>query len=725
MPPTCPTTETLAAFVRGDLPPDDLAAVADHVDGCAACGRALQFVPEDSLAGLARAAAAADTVPRSAGGATAIAPGVTASVPEGFADHPRYRIVGRLGAGGMGTVYKAEDLWMGRVIAIKIVSPHLTAKASAIERFRKEIRVAAQLNDPRMVIAHDTGEAGGCQFLVMEYVDGFSLDRLVARKGPLPVHTACALTRSAALGLQHAAEKGMVHRDIKPQNLMVTRKGQLKILDFGLARFAHSEADEGGAGGRLPFGAGKALGGEGLTNPHMLMGTPDYLSPEQAKNSHDVDHRSDIYSLGCTLYFLLTGVPPFGAAEALLDKLLAHTHEAAPSPCDVRPEVPAGLDSILSRMMAKRPEERYQTAAEVAAALLPFTRADAARGEPVFEVVEAVVVAPARAANFAPSGPLSDTAPAAHQRTLADTPAPRPRRPRKKKPSWWKRRKGTVVTATVAAVLLLVGGAVANTVRKKLADPAPDATAALKPSAGDAPPRAADAQPRPDVRDEKTDKTDQGEKPDKPRDEKPPAPPPPTPPLVIAPQKRPQVLYVLPSDGVSLKEFGEVRDHLVKNGVTVVTASLSGDLARPGRRPAGPPLPPVPVDKALRADMDLSDYAAVLFCGDRVDEYVSGGRGAQAAGAVIQRMLATGKPVGAIASGLAVLATHGTLKGKRAAHSWPLVRAYPNVPWDKLNINWETGEKGRVVVDDKIVTAGGPREAAEFADAVLKLIGEK
>ncbi|MFM8274175.1 MAG: protein kinase domain-containing protein, partial [Gemmata sp.] len=390
----CPSAEVLAAFARGDLPADELAAVADHIAPCAACGAALRFVPEDSLAGLARAAASSPGTVQAVRLPELSAP--AGDMPAGFADHPRYRILGQLGAGGMGTVYKAEDLLMDRVVAIKVVSPHLTKRAATVTRFQKEIRAAAKLKDHRIVTAYDAGEAGGAHFLVMEFLEGLSLDRLVAKKGALPVAIACAFTRQVALGLQHAAESGMVHRDIKPQNLMVTRKGKVKILDFGLARFAHAEGDPDAdnlPGGRVPFGAGRASAG-GVTNPNMLLGTPDYLSPEQARNSHDVDHRSDIYSLGCTLYFLLTGAPPFRTAATILDKLLAHTNDEPAPVREARFEVPAGLADVLAKMMAKKPADRFQTAKEVADALHPFTRSDA-EDEPVFEVVDAGVVAPA------------------------------------------------------------------------------------------------------------------------------------------------------------------------------------------------------------------------------------------------------------------------------------------------------------------------------------------
>lgn len=719
----CPSAEVLAAFACGDMPPDRLVAVADHIVGCEACGRALKAVPEDSLAGLVRdAAASPNSLPTTRATRAPVLPSDPSApaadeVPAGFADHPRYRILRRLGAGGMGTVYKAEDLWMGRVIAIKVVSPHLTAKASAVERFRKEVRVAAQLNDPRMIIAHDTGEAGGCQFLVMELVDGFSLDRLVARRGPLAVPMACAFARHAALGLQHAAEKGMVHRDIKPQNLMVTRKGQIKILDFGLARFAHAEAEQDDPGrARVPFGAGKAApGAAGLTNPNMLMGTPDYLSPEQARNSHDVDHRSDIYSLGCTLYFLLTGRPPFAAAETLIDKLLAHTNDEPASPCDERPEVPAELDAVLRRMMAKDPDDRYQTAAEVAADLLPFTKFDTAK-EPAFEVVEATVAAP---------GPQSvtplpaqrptafDTAPAGQQPTLTD--APRPKRPRKKKKaSWWKRRRGAVIRGAVAAVLLIAAIAGANAARKKLPDLLPDGLSWAKaPQPGGTP---ADSKSEKSDKGDKPEKADKADKDDKPKGEK---AAPAVPVVIVPPSKGVQILFVLPSDGVWLDDFVPVREHLTSKGATVVTAAHAGGTAKPAR---GTPGPDIALDVALKSDMDLSGYAAVLFCGERADEYMFNGRGSHAVGRVIQRMQDAGKPVGAIGVGQGALAAHGALRGKRAAHCRPLFEKYPFLAWNKMQITWE---KPGVVVDDKVVTASGPREAVPFADAVLKLIDGK
>ena len=674
---TCPTPEALAAFARGELAAQELAAVADHLGTCVACGHALHQLPNDSLAGLARAAVVASATVHSEGPPASLAPGGVSvlpsdAAPAGFTDHPRYRIIGKLGAGGMGTVYKAEDLLMGRIIALKVVSPHLTAKAVAVDRFRKEIRAAAQLNHPSVITAHDTGEAGGAHFLVMEFVEGVSLDRLVARKGPLPVPTACTFVRQAALGLQHAAEKGMVHRDIKPQNLMVTRKGQVKILDFGLARFA--SADDVEAPSRLPFGAGKAAADAGLTNPNLLMGTPDYLSPEQAKNSHDVDPRSDIYSLGCTLYFLLTGRAPFAAAVTLIDKLLAHTQGELPAVGGV----PDGLAAVLAKMMAKSPAARFQTAAEAASALLPFTRSDAAK-EPMFEIVEATVVAP----------PASDTAPVPGPPTLADM--PRPKRPRraKRRASWWKRRKGMVLGGVAALVVLV---AVAVGLRKLPARTEvpvePTATAKVEPPA-----KAANAKAEPAKRGAWV------------------------PPTVIAPPKPGvRVLYVLPSDGVWLHDYEPVRDRLAAKGITVVTASTDGDRSRPHTDLPGEP---VPIDVRLTAATDVADYAAVIFAGMNVDEYISAGRGAAAAAKVIARMEKAGKPVAAICFGEGVLAAHGALKGKRVAHCQPLTDRYPLITGDTSGILWD---RPGVTVDGTTITATGGREAVEFADAIVAAI---
>ena len=279
--------------------------------------------------------------------------------PAPLQDHSRYRILGQLGEGGMGVVYKAEHRVMGRTVALKVLTPGMTANATAIDRFRREVRIASRLTHPNIVTAYDADEAGGLHFLVMEFVEGESLDRLVARDGPLPVRAACEFVRQAAVGLQYAHAQGMIHRDIKPHNLMLARTGQIKILDFGLARLA--------SGGGDPTSV-TALE---LTQSRAVLGTPDFLSPEQARSA-TLDVRSDLYSLGCTLYFLLVGRPPFGGVGPFA-KMIAHVREPVPDVTADRPGVPAGLGQVLDKLMAKLPEDRYQTALEVAEALAPFT----------------------------------------------------------------------------------------------------------------------------------------------------------------------------------------------------------------------------------------------------------------------------------------------------------------------------------------------------------------
>ena len=275
--------------------------------------------------------------------------------PAELAGHPRYRILKRLGGGGMGVVYQAEHVFMERLVALKVINRRYTANPAAVERFHREIRAAARLHHPNIVAVYDAERSGDVHFLVMECIDGVSLDRLVAEKGPLPVAEACGYVRQAALGLHHAHETGLVHRDLKPHNLIRDADGVVKLLDFGLASVVEGGQDR-------------------LTRTNVVMGTPNYMAPEQSVDTRSADARSDIYSVGCTLYHLLTGRPPFPRSSTLLT-LIAHRKEAAPPVRARRPDVSAGLAAILDRMMAKAPADRFQTAAEVAAALEPFTDA--------------------------------------------------------------------------------------------------------------------------------------------------------------------------------------------------------------------------------------------------------------------------------------------------------------------------------------------------------------
>src|SRR5262249_5628293 len=255
------------------------------------------------------------------------------------------------GSGGMGRVYKAEHRLMERLVALKVINRNLTDNAAAVERFRREVKTAAKLSHPNIVTAFDAEQVGDWHFLVMEYVEGHSLDRIVQARGRLPIADACDYMRQAALGLQHAWERGMVHRDIKPHNLMLTPQGLIKILDFGLARF---------------LSEGKPI--TALTQFGVIMGTPDYIAPEQAQDSRTADIRADLYSLGCTFFYLLTGRVPFPEGS-MLQKLMAQVTQE-PTPLRVlREDAPTAVIAILARLMAKDPARRYQTPAEAAQAL--------------------------------------------------------------------------------------------------------------------------------------------------------------------------------------------------------------------------------------------------------------------------------------------------------------------------------------------------------------------
>lgn len=346
----------------------------------------------------------------------------------------QYQLLERLGAGGMGEVYKAVHVTMQRLVAIKIMAPHLVADSRARARFLREVRSAARLVHPNIVLAFDAEAEGDRCFLVMEYVEGWDAAALIQAGGLPPVSVACEIIRQAALGLQHAHEMGVVHRDIKPGNLIVAPRRPVardsglvvrldethppvptawpveiavKILDLGLARLVDPTDGEGAPRpGHTP-----------LTREGFVVGTPEFMSPEQASNSKALDIRSDIYSLGCTLYCLLTGQPPF-SGDSLLEVMVQHM-QVQPEPVIVRrPDVPPALSGALARMLAKKPEHRYQTPAEVAEALAPFSLSGA----------EAVATSPAPAPRLHGSTEIVE-------RPSGATPVTRPPSPPSPRPS--------------------------------------------------------------------------------------------------------------------------------------------------------------------------------------------------------------------------------------------------------------------------------------------------
>ncbi len=268
----------------------------------------------------------------------------------------QYEILGKLGRGGMGAVFRARHTELGKVVALKALPADRMDEVS-VARFKNEIRAIGKLDHPNIVVAHDAGECRGVHFLVMDLVDGMDLARVVERRGRLPVADACEAIRQAAVGLQHAYERGLVHRDVKPSNLMLARDGRVRLLDLGLARsFGEATADA-------------------LTAAGVLLGTADYLAPEQWDHPHAADTRADIYSLGCALYHLLAGRPPFAGKpyRLLMSKMRAHRESPPPPLGPLCPEAPAGLVTVLGRMLAKDRADRFATPAEAAAALRPFT----------------------------------------------------------------------------------------------------------------------------------------------------------------------------------------------------------------------------------------------------------------------------------------------------------------------------------------------------------------
>jgi urea transport system substrate-binding protein len=289
-------------------------------------------------------------------------PAAPLTLDEEFARKPgrrlgSYQLLAQLGKGGMGMVFRARHVRLKKEFALKILSPDLARDHEAIRRFEREIEALGRLEHIHLVRASDAGVENGVPFVVMELLDGRDLAELTQQRGPWPIAEACAAVRQAALGLQHAFERGLVHRDVKPSNLWLTPDGVVKVLDLGLARLRGEE------GGSAP-----------MTAAGMWMGTPDYMAPEQIRDSRSADIRADLYSLGCTLFHLLSGEPPFGPSThpTLWQKREAHLSEPPPNIRQRRPDVPAELAKVMARLLSKRPEDRYQTPEEAAAALAPF-----------------------------------------------------------------------------------------------------------------------------------------------------------------------------------------------------------------------------------------------------------------------------------------------------------------------------------------------------------------
>jgi serine/threonine protein kinase len=421
----CPDRSQLLAYQTGELSQPAAGALIEHISSCPRCQAELQTVRDgDTLAAKLRSPAAASPYlaePQCQAllrGAKAMVDGTgvpaTLSSPSAAAVLPgerlgEYELLEKLGEGGMGTVYKARQIHLDRVVALKVLPGGKSGDPQAVARFYREMQAVGRVDHPNVVRAMDAREIEGKPVLVMEHVEGVNLADLARRCGKLPIAEACEIIRQAAVGLHDAHQHGLVHRDIKPSNLMLTPAGAVKILDLGLA-LLH---------------AGQTPGVE-MTSSGQPMGTADYMAPEQVSDAHAVDLRADIYSLGCTLYRLLTGEAPFAgpAYKTSFDKMLAHLQTPVPAVAQIRPEVPADLAAVLDRMLAKDPGQRFATADEVVRALAPFTAgsdlgrlaAEAARSAPAAD-------APPAATDPFVSSPSTGTNPSSAPISLSKWPS--------------------------------------------------------------------------------------------------------------------------------------------------------------------------------------------------------------------------------------------------------------------------------------------------------------
>lgn len=268
-----------------------------------------------------------------------------------------YQIMETLGEGGMGTVLKARHMRMDRLVALKVLRTQSTKPSGAVKRFHQEVRAASRLSHPNIVTAHDADEVKGVHFLVMEFVEGCDLDDLLVQRKKLPYEEAVEYILQAARGLAYSHSEGVIHRDIKPGNLILDKRKIIKILDLGLASVKQTATDR-----------ARQNESEHLTQADQLLGTFDYMSPEQAVDARSADHRADIYSLGCTLFKLVTGEPPYPAGTTM-QKILAHREHEIPMMSRFCPEVPFDLDAVFGKMVAKEPSARYQSMDEVVADL--------------------------------------------------------------------------------------------------------------------------------------------------------------------------------------------------------------------------------------------------------------------------------------------------------------------------------------------------------------------
>lgn len=416
-PSACPDEQLLRGFAVGDLDEADANRMTAHLSSCQRCGETLDAIQgtDDTLLDILHQIGVQDPILEeleldqavnriSERIKTETSPEVDASdqfatsfeetefatnavevtenqpciLPEdALLDRPselgNYKLLSKLGRGGMGTVYKARHKQLDKTVALKVLAMERFGDKMATERFKREMRAIGRVQHPNVVVAHDGGQFGNEHFLVMEFVDGVDISALEKKHGALPADVACEIIRQAAFGLQHAHDMGLVHRDIKPSNLMLDANGVVKVLDLGLARIEDELSTD-------TSNSHQTAGPRELTSTGTTMGTVGYMSPEQVLDSSKVDQRSDLYSLGASLYKLLTGELPFSVRQYDTNgkMMVAIASQAPRSIASLRPELPSELAALIDQMLARQPEERLSTAQEFAERLTPFAGVDLA-----------------------------------------------------------------------------------------------------------------------------------------------------------------------------------------------------------------------------------------------------------------------------------------------------------------------------------------------------------